>query len=90
MIVSEMMGFDWRKVGHLKQADKYGLMPRREHINIIGDIEVLKRKFVLKRNLWNYPALVAFNSQRLTHLFYFSRWSKILHDVMYTFRKRPI
>ena len=90
MIVSEMMGFDWRKVGHLKMAAKYGFIPNREDIQVIGDIESLKRKFVLKRNIWNYPALTAFHSPKLTHLFYFSIWAKLLHDVMYTFRKRPI
>ena len=90
MIVSEMMGFDWRKVGHLKMAAKYGFIPNREDTQVIGDIESLKRKFVLKRNFWNYPALTAFHSQKLTHLFYFSIWAKLLHDVMYTFRKRPI
>ncbi len=90
MIVSEMMGFDWRKVGHLKMAAKYGFIPEREEIEIIGDIEALKRKFVLKRNFWNYPALAAFHSKELTHLFYFSKWAKILHDIMYIFRKRPI
>ncbi len=90
MVVSEMMGFDWRKIGHLKMADKYGYIPKREEIEIIGDIEGLKRKFTLKRNIWNYPALAAFHSKQLTHLFYFSRWAKLLHDVMYTFRKRPI
>ena len=39
MIVSEMMGFDWQKVGHLKMARKYGLLPDREDIKIVGDIE---------------------------------------------------
>lgn len=90
MVVSEMMGFDWKKVGHLKMAAKYGLMPKREDIEVIGNIEFLKKKFVLKRDLWNYPALAAFNSNKLTHLFYFSKLSKILHDIMYTFRKKPI
>ena len=90
MIVAEMMGFSWTKVGHLKQADKYGFMPKREDINVIGNIESLKRQFYLKREPWNYPALAAFNSKKLTYLFYFSKWSKILHDIMYTFRKRPI
>jgi uncharacterized protein (DUF362 family) len=90
MIVSEMMGFDWKKIGHLKMAEQYGYMPRREDIRIIGEVDALKRNFVLKRNLWNYPALAAFHSKALTHLFYFSRWSKLLHDIMYTFRKRPI
>ena len=90
MVVSEMMGFDWRKIRHLKMAERHNLLPPREQIKLIGDIESLKRKFVLKRNLWNYPALAAFYSSKLTHLFYFSKWAKLLHDIMYTFRKRPI
>ena len=90
MIVSEMMGFNWHKIRHLKMAEKYGYMPKREDIEIIGDIDGLKRKFTLKRNIWNYPALAAFHSKQLTHFFYFSKWAKFLHDVMYTFRKRPI
>jgi len=90
MVVSEMMGFDWHRVGHLKMAEKYGYMPKREEIEIIGDIDGLKRKFTLKRNFWNYPDLAAFHSKRLTHFFYFSKWAKLLHDVMYTFRKKPI
>ena len=90
MIVSEMMGFDWQKVGHLKMAERYGFIPKREDINIIGNIDSLKRKFALKRNFWNYPALAAFHSRKLTHLFYFSMWAKLLHDIMYTFRKKPI
>lgn len=89
MIVSEMMGFDWRKIGHLRMAAKYGFIPKREDVEVIGDIESLKRRFVLKRNFWNYPALAAFHSKSLTHLLYFSAWAKPLHDIMYTFRKRP-
>ena len=90
MIVSGMMGFDWQKVSHLKMARKYGLLPDMEDIKITGDIEGLKRKFVLRRNFWNYPALVAFSSKKLTHVFYFSQWAKMLHDIMYMFRKRPM
>ena len=90
MIVSEMMGFNWQKVGHLKMAERYGYIPKREDIKIIGNIDTLARKFTLKRNFWNYPALLAFHSKNLTRLFYFSMWAKVLHDIMYTFRKRPI
>ena len=90
VIVAEMMGFDWRGVDHLKMAQKYGLIPQKKDIKVIGDIEPLKMDFVLKRNFWNYPALAAFHSKKLTYLFYFSKLSKILHDIMYTFRKRPI
>ena len=89
-VVSGMMGFDWQRIGHLKMAAKYGLIPENDEIQIIGDPDALKRKFTLKRNFWNYPALAAFSSRKLTHLFYFSMWAKLLHDIMYTFRKRPI
>jgi uncharacterized protein (DUF362 family) len=90
MIVSAMMGFNWEKVGHLKSAARYGYMPKRDEINILGDVEALKKKFVLKRAFWNYPALIAFQSKKLTELVYLSRWAKLIHDIMYTFRKRPI
>jgi uncharacterized protein (DUF362 family) len=90
MVVSDMMGFDWQRIGHLKMAEKNGFMPGRNEIRIMGDPDSLRRKFTLKRNFWNYPALAAFHSRKLTHLFYFSMWAKLLHDVMYTFRKRPI
>ena len=90
MIVSEMMGFDWEKIGHLKMASRYGLLPKRETIDIIGDIQSLRRQFTLKRDYWNYPALAAFHSKQLTYLCYFSRWAKLLHDIMYSFRERPI
>jgi uncharacterized protein (DUF362 family) len=89
-IVSGMMGFKWRKVKHLKIAEKYGFIPEKEDIRIIGDIELLKRQFILKRNFWNYPALCAFHMKKLTHLVYLSRWAKLIHDVMYTVRKKPI
>jgi len=90
VIVSQMMGVDWKRVGHLKMADRYGYIPGREDIEVVGDLESLKRRFILKRGFWNYPALAAFRSRNLTHLFYISGWAKLLHDVMYTFRKRPI
>lgn len=88
--VSGMMGFDWQRIGHLKMAEKYGFMPTADEIQIIGDPDSLRRKFTLKRNLWNYPALACFHSKHLTHMVYFSMWSKLLHNIMYTFRKRPI
>jgi uncharacterized protein (DUF362 family) len=90
MIVSEIMGVDWRSIGHLKTAARNNLLPKREDIEVIGEIAAFKRPFTLKRDLWNYPALTAFHSSMLTHLFYFSSLAKPLHDIMYTFRKRPL
>jgi len=85
-----MMGFDYQKIGHLKIAEDYGYIPPLNKIKIIGSPDTLRRKFNLKRNIWNYPALAAFHSKHLTHLVYFSKWAKLLHDIMYTFRKKPI
>jgi uncharacterized protein (DUF362 family) len=90
VVVSEMMGINWREVGHLRAAAQRGLIPEKKDVEVIGDIDSLKRKFSLKRSFWNYPALVAFHSSRFTHLVYFSKWAKLIHDIMYTFRKRPI
>jgi uncharacterized protein (DUF362 family) len=90
LIVSGMMGFDWKKVRHLRKAAEYGLVPDPDMIEIIGDSKSFKRKFNLHRTFWNYPALAAFRSSRLTKIVYFSKWAKLLHDIMYTFRKRPI
>lgn len=89
-VVAGMMGVNWKKIKHLRVADKYGLVPDAAAIRVIGDVKSLRRKLALKRNFWNYPALFAFHSRALTHLFYFSRSAKLLHDIMYTFRKRPI
>ena len=89
-VVSEMMGFDWRKISHLRIVYEYGFIPERNNILVVGDIGALKRKFDLRRNFWNYPALAAFHSQKLTHLFYLSKYSRLLHNLMYTFRKKPI
>jgi len=89
-VVSEMMGLDWKRIGHLKKAEKYGFMPVISEIQIIGNPDSLRREFTLKRNFWNYLALLAFHSKNLTQLVYLSKWSMVIHDVMYFFRKRPI
>jgi len=89
-VVSEMMGFNWRDIGHLRETANLGFIPDSEEIKVIGNTKALKKKFILKRDIWNYPALLAFNSKWLTQFFYFSRYAKILHDIMYLFRKRPL
>ncbi len=88
--VSEMMGLNWKSIEHLREAANLGFISDPKGIKVIGDMEHLKKKFILKRNIWNYPALLAFNSKKLTHFFYFSKYAKILHDIMYLFRKRPL
>ncbi len=90
MTVSGMMGWDWRKIEHLQMARKNGYAPSPDEIEVMGPLDQLRRVFTLHRSFWSYPALVAFHSRRLTRFVYLSVFSKFLHDVMYTFRKRPI
>jgi uncharacterized protein (DUF362 family) len=89
-IISEMMGFKWKTIRYLKVAERYGYLPQKEDIELIGDISSLSFKFSLRRGFWQYPALIAFKSRYLTNFFYLSNYAKIMHDIMYSFRKRPI
>jgi uncharacterized protein (DUF362 family) len=90
LVVSKMMGMDWRKVKHLVEAQKQGLLPEISDVKLIGEIEPFNRQFVLKRTFWSYPALIAFGSKWLTQFVYLSRYSKVIHNIMYTFRPREI
>ena len=90
MIVTEMMGFKWHHVKHLKFAERRGYIPKQKDVSVVGDIDSLRRKFKLRRNFWNYPALIAFHSKGITKFVYFSKWAKLLHEIMYTIRKKPI
>ncbi len=89
-VVARMMGFDWRTVSHLSQAGAYGYIPPEDAMTVIGNPESLAKPFALRRVFWTYPAYAAFHSRHLTRFFYLSRYAKIMHDVMYTFRKRDI
>jgi uncharacterized protein (DUF362 family) len=90
LIISEMMGFEWKKIGYLKVAEQYGYLPHKKYVELIGDIESLSYKYSLRRGFWQYPAMIAFKSRYLTKFIYLSKYAKILHDIMYLFRKRPI
>lgn len=88
--VANLMGFEWGSIPYLRVAAQYGLIPPRSEIEVIGRPDTLRRKFHLKRGFWHYPALVAFGSKHLTHFFYLSKYAKVMHDIMYTFRERAI
>lgn len=46
--VSEMMGLNWKNIGHLREAANLGFIPNLEEIKVIGNLESLKKKFILK------------------------------------------
>ena len=88
--VADLMGFEWGSIPYLRIAAQYGLIPPKSEIEVIGRPDPLRRKFHLKRGFWHYPALAAFGSKNLTQFFYLSKYADVMHDIMYTFRKRPI
>ena len=89
LVLAEMMGMSPRRVSHLRWARRYGVVPPRESITVIGSPRELAMRFRLHRSFWNYVALSGFRSSILTKLFYLSKVSDLLHRMMYSIRKRP-
>jgi uncharacterized protein (DUF362 family) len=91
--VSELMGFSWRKVRHLKQAVENGDMPHNlSEISFnIPPHEISMRAFTLKRSLRHWIALSGFRSQFLTWFGYESWFGKVvLHSMLYAIAGKPI
>jgi uncharacterized protein (DUF362 family) len=91
--VSELMGFPWRRVRHLRRAVELGDMPARLediHYNVSpGDVR--KHTFRLERTLRNYIALAGFNSRFLTWLGYESWFGRVvLHNILYAIVGKPV
>jgi len=86
-IMRKIMGWENKKVNHLDLCLQRNLVP--ENIILNREItDLVSDKFYLKRTCWNYPALLAFNSRVFTYIFYLSPIEKLLHRVMYIFRKK--
>ena len=91
--VSELMGFPWTRVGHLRRAVKLGDMPAQlDAITFnIPPTEARTQVFHLKRTLRNYVALSGFKSRFITWLGYESWFGRvILHAVLYAIAGRPV
>jgi uncharacterized protein (DUF362 family) len=91
--VSELMGFSWRRVHHLKRAAETGDMPRNLSdisYNISPD-EIRVRAFRLKRTLRTWIALSGFRSRFLTWFGYESRFGRVvLHSILYAIAGKPV
>jgi len=91
--VSELMGVDWRRVGHFRQAVKAGIMPASlEQINFNAPPAHFRtRTFRLRRTLRNYIALTGFHSRTITWLGYESWFGRVvLHGILYAIVGRPV
>jgi uncharacterized protein (DUF362 family) len=90
--VSELMGFPWREVSHLKYAAECGDLPSRlEDMEFNAPPEAFrKRAFHLKRTMRNWIALSGFHSRTITWLGYESWFGKhVLHGILYALAGRP-
>lgn len=88
LVVSELMGLDWRRIPHLRYSFK------REGIKSLDDVEFncnyrdfKKIKFALRRQWTDYPGLLTFNSPFLAYLGYRSILAKPAHWLLYRFRE---
>jgi uncharacterized protein (DUF362 family) len=91
--VSDMMGYSWNRIGHLKRAVALGDMPPRlEDIKYnVSPLEAGSRVFHLKRTFRNRIALVGFKSRLITWLGYESWFGRvILHAILYAICGKPV
>jgi uncharacterized protein (DUF362 family) len=89
-VVAARMGFEAGRVAHLAAAERQGLLPGLDEIRMIEPAPLRPDPFRLRRTFWNYPALAAFHSRRLTELVYLSRFSDAIHRAMYLARPRAV
>ena len=91
--VSELMGFPWQRVSHLRRAVALKDMPA--HIEDISynesPAQARVRTFHLQRTLRNWIALAGFKSRFLTWLGYESWVGRVvLHGILYAIAGRPV
>jgi uncharacterized protein (DUF362 family) len=91
--VSELMGFPWQRVRHLRRAVAAGDMPARLediHYNVAPS-EARTRTFKLRRTARNYIALAGFKSRFITWLGYESWFGRVvLHWILYAIAGKPV
>ncbi len=93
LYVSELMGYSWKGVPHLKRAVELGDMPSSLNdisYNIPPSV-LREREFVLHRTLRNYIALAGFKSRFITWLGYESWFGRVLlHIILYALAGKPV
>lgn len=87
-IACHLMQVNPAEVPHLHYAEKMGLLPALEDIDISGDVrQFVGPKFRLQRQFTDWPGYLAFHHSAIAHLAYFSRLAGFLHWALYLIRK---
>jgi hypothetical protein len=83
------MGIDPLSVKHLRIYNNNEPLPTLDMFDFNQDYtRFIGPEFYLKRDFWDYPGYLAFQSPFLTYLAYHSPLSRILHKVLYLFREK--
>lgn len=87
-IACSLMGLKPEQISHLRHAQSVGMLPALHEIDLNVPLSDFKGpKFYLQRRWTDYPGVLAFKNPKLAHLAYFSRWSHLLHRLLYLFRE---
>jgi uncharacterized protein (DUF362 family) len=87
-VCCELMRVPLQGVPHLRFARAHGLIPELEQIELNAPIdEFLGPRFYLRRKWTDIPGYLAFHSNALAYVAYFSRFAGFLHWVLYLFRE---
>lgn len=86
--ISEIMGFDWRRIPYLRYAFRKEGIESLDAIDFNTDIVAFKTDcFYLSRKWTDYPGVLTFNFRSLAYLGYESILAKPLHWLLYCFRE---
>lgn len=87
-VVSEIMGFDWRRIRYLRYAFNREGVRSVEDVDFNTDFRAFKTiRFDLEREWTDYPGVMTFNSRFLAYIGYESSFAKSLHWLLYRFRE---
>lgn len=92
LVCCELLGISPWKAGHLRLAQKIGMMPKHlADVALNCDLETFlpDEPFHLHRTWINYITLMAFRSSLLTRIVYDSAFAKPIHELLYLIRGRP-
>lgn len=88
LVVSDLMGFDWRRISYLRYAFGQEGIKSLEGVEFNRDYREFKKdQFFLRRKWTDYPGVLTFNSRFLAYLGYESMLAKPAHWLLYRFRE---
>jgi uncharacterized protein (DUF362 family) len=91
LVCSQIMQIPARRSSHLRLAQKIGMMPEAlDHVTVSSAPDKFYGEpFYLRRSLFNWIGVAAFQSKWLTRVIYDSGLAKPIHEAYYMVQGRP-